>query len=211
MTTSEGAAPFVPLEHRYETLRGAIPACRGCELYEHATQAVMGEGPTSGAIMFVGEAPGDHEDIEGKPFVGPAGEVFDKALDAIGLLRKDIYVSNAVKHFKFTLRGKRRIHETPRASEIRACRPWVEAEIDAVKPTLIVLMGGTAVQSLLDSSTKVLANRGHIIESDYGPCLITVHPSSILRVPDPEWQEPAFKAFVADIRKVLPYLDAAGR
>jgi DNA polymerase len=158
--------------------------------------------------MFIGEAPGDQEDQAGLPFVGPAGAVFDRALEAIGFDRTTAYVTNAVKHFKWSPRGKRRIHETPRASEIRACRPWVEAEIDAVRPSLIVPMGSTAVQSTLGPATKVLANRGRVLESDFGPCLITVHPSSILRVPDPEKQEPAFEAFVADLRKGIAYLEA---
>ncbi len=205
---AEGASAYVPLEHSLASLRSAVQACKGCELYEHATQAVFGEGAV-GRVMFIGEAPGDQEDLQGQPFVGPAGAVFGRALEKIGLDRNGAYVTNAVKHFKWTPRGKRRIHETPRASEIHACRPWIEAEIDAVAPSLIVLMGSTAVQSILGPSTKVLANRGRIIESGNGPCLITVHPSSILRVPDPEQQEPAFNAFVADLRKGQAYLEKA--
>jgi len=154
---------------------------------------------------MVGEQPGDKEDIEGHPFVGPAGGVLDRALEAAGLARGDIYLTNAVKHFKWTPRGKRRIHETPRASEIRACKPWLEAEIRAVTPELTIALGATAVASLLGPGVRVLANRGHVLDSDYGPCLVTVHPSSILRADD-DAREAAMAAFVADLGQAAAFL-----
>jgi DNA polymerase len=167
---------------------------------------VFGEGPSQVSMVLVGEQPGDKEDLAGLPFVGPAGEVLDRALEAAGIVRDDVYVTNAVKHFRWRPAGKRRIHETPRASDIRACQPWLEAELDALRPTLVVLMGSIAVRSLLGADVKVLANRGHVIESTYGPCLITVHPSSILRVEEPSQREPAFNALVADLKRGVEYL-----
>jgi DNA polymerase len=172
---------------------------------------VFGDGPADATLVLVGEQPGDKEDIAGLPFVGPAGEVLASALREAGIVRDDVYVTNAVKHFRWRPAGRRRIHETPRASDIRACQPWLESEIDAVEPRLIVLMGSIAVRSLLGPDVKVLVNRGHVLESSYGPCLITVHPSSILRVDDPSQREPAFAALVADLRRAVEYLQRSTR
>src|SRR5688572_18499212 len=155
-----GAEAYVPLERSMKALREAVPDCRGCELYKNATQAVFGEGlETEVDIMLVGEQPGDKEDLAGKPFVGPAGLMLDKALQDLGIARNKFYVTNAVKHFRWTAKGKRRIHQTPRASEIRACQPWLEAEVDAVRPRLLVALGAVAVSSLLGTSAKVTTDR----------------------------------------------------
>jgi DNA polymerase len=156
--------------------------------------------------MMVGEQPGDREDIEGHPFVGPAGGILDKALVDLGIAREKVYITNAVKHFKWAPKGKRRIHQTPRASELRACRPWLEAEIEAVSPRIIACLGATAVRSLLGPSVKVMADRGRIIESVYGVCLVTVHPSSLLRVETPEERRAAYKSFLEDLRRGLAFL-----
>jgi DNA polymerase len=160
-------------------------------------------------MVLVGEQPGDQEDRKGEPFVGPAGAVLDRALDVVGIARDSVYMTNAVKHFKWRPAGKRRIHETPRASEIRACQPWLEAELEAVQPRLIVCLGATAVRSLLGPTVRVLASRGRVLESALGPCLVTVHPSSILRVEDPAQGEPAFQAFVADLRRGVEFVKSA--
>lgn len=205
------AAEFLPSGRDLDSLREAAKSCRGCELYENATQTVFGEGPARATMVLVGEQPGDKEDVEGLPFVGPAGGVLEKALIEAGITRGDTYVTNAVKHFRWKPAGKRRIHETPRASDIRACQPWLEAELDAIEPSLIVLMGSVAVRSLLGPDVRVLANRGHVIESAYGPCLVTVHPSSILRVEEPSQREPAFEAFVEDLKLGVVYLARAAR
>ena len=204
-----GAAAYVPFERSISNLREAAKSCQGCDLYKDATQTVFGEGPASASIVMVGEQPGDSEDQEGAPFVGPAGHVLDRALADLGVARSDLYVTNAVKHFKWIPKGKRRIHQTPRASEIRACHAWLEAEVEAITPKLIVCLGSVAVQSLLGPKTKLLVNRGKVIESDFGPCLITVHPSSILRVDSPSDREAAYEAFVADLQKGLTFLQRA--
>src|SRR3954451_4931366 len=169
-----------PATHDLEALKLAAASCTGCDLYMNATQTVFGEGPVRPLLMMVGEQPGDKEDVEGRPFVGPAGGVLDRALAQAGITRDRVYVTNAVKHFKWTPKGKRRIHETPRASEMRACRPWLEAEVDAVKPRLLVCLGSVAVASVLGAGYKVLSQRGQVFEGPLGPAMITVHPSSIL-------------------------------
>ena len=183
-------------------LDAGIAGCRGCPLWARATQAVYGEGSTKARIMLVGEQPGDQEDLTGKPFVGPAGRVLDEALEKAGIDRKEVYVTNAVKHFSWEPRGKRRLHKTPAQQEVAACLDWLLGEIRLIVPDIIVALGGTAVRALLGPKAKVLVNRGKFFESEWGPkILVTVHPSSILRVP-PEDREQAFKAFVKDLERI---------
>jgi len=175
--------------------------CRACDLYKHATQTVFGEGPAKATVMLIGEQPGDAEDLSGHPFVGPAGQLLDRALADAGIDRRAVYLTNAVKHFKFEPRGKRRIHKKPRASEIAACRPWLDAEIALVKPRVIVCLGATAAQALLGKSFKVTAQRGVFVPSPLAPrVLATVHPSSILRAPDEEARRTEMRRFVSDLR-----------
>jgi DNA polymerase len=159
------AAPYVPTSTSLRTLATAAQGCRGCDLYKNATQAVFGAGPREARVMFVGEQPGDQEDKEGAPFVGPAGALLDKALEDAGIPRQDVYVTNAVKHFSWEPRGKRRIHKKPRASEIKACRPWLEAELRAVKPAVIVCLGATAAQAVIGPQFKLMRNRGQVHSS----------------------------------------------
>ena len=188
--------------------RAAVQGCRRCPLYEHATQAVFGEGPETAEVMFVGEQPGDQEDLAGKPFVGPAGQVFDRALETVGLDRRRIYVTNAVKHFKFEPRGKRRIHQKPGAGEIQACRFWLELEREFVRPKLIVAMGATAVQSVMGKSASISSLRGKKLELPGGAALlVTVHPSYLLRIPDADRKAEELKKFEADLRAVKAYVD----
>jgi uracil-DNA glycosylase len=191
--------------------RAAVQGCTRCPLYEHATQAVFGEGPQSAEVMFVGEQPGDQEDLAGKPFVGPAGQVFDKALDTVGIDRRRVYVTNAVKHFKFEPRGKKRIHSKPNSGEIQACRFWVNLEREFVRPKLIVALGATAVQSLMGKAASISSLRGKKIElPDGGTLLVTVHPSYLLRMPDREKAAEELKRFEADLRTVKAFIDRRG-
>jgi uracil-DNA glycosylase len=179
------AADFLPSRRTLPILRDASKNCHGCNLWEKGTQTVFGEGATHAQVMFVGEQPGDKEDLTGKPFVGPAGAILDKALVAAGIDRTQVYVTNAVKHFNWEPRGKRRIHKKPSAMQITACRPWLDAEIAAVHPQVIVCLGATAAQALLGRTFKVTQHRGELIASDLAPHITaTVHPSSILRAPD---------------------------
>jgi uracil-DNA glycosylase len=195
------AAPFVPASRSVATLKAAAARCEGCDLYKRATQVVFGAGPKGAVIMLVGEQPGDREDLEGLPFVGPAGGILAKALADAGLPSTDAYVTNAVKHFSWEPRGKRRIHKKPRASEIKACRPWLEAEIAAVKPRVIVCLGATAAQSLLGSAFKLTAHRGEVLQTPWaGAVVATIHPSAILRAPDQEGRRAAYESFVADLK-----------
>ena len=182
----------------------AACACKACPLYKNATQTVFGEGPKRASIMFIGEQPGDSEDLAGKPFVGPAGKMMDRALLEAGIDRREVYVTNAVKHFKWEPRGKRRIHQKPNSREIAACRPWLEAELRLVKPKLVVCLGATAAQTLLGASFRVTRERGKVLSSPLAPrVLATVHPSSLLRQPDEESREREYKHFVADLRVAL--------
>ena len=186
-------------------LRRAARDCRACDLWRHATQTVFGEGASKASIMFVGEQPGDQEDVAGHPFVGPAGKVLDEALFEAGIDRAEVYVTNAVKHFKWSPaeRGKRRIHKKPRSSEINACRPWLDAEIRLVKPQVLVCLGATAAQALLGRDFSVTRQRGELIESPLAPKVVaTVHPSSILRAPDQAARELQMKEFVRDLIKI---------
>jgi uracil-DNA glycosylase family protein len=182
LDSNETAAPLVPPKPTLPKLREAAAGCKACDLWKTGTQTVYGEGAQTAQIMFVGEQPGDREDIEGRPFVGPAGRLLDNALAEAGIDRKLAYVTNAVKHFKWTPRGKRRIHQKPNWSEIAACRPWLDAELAVVKPRVLVPMGATAAQALLGKQFRVTRDRGRPVESDLAPVVIaTVHPSSILR------------------------------
>jgi uracil-DNA glycosylase family protein len=182
------------------SLRKRVQECRECELYKGATQAVFGEGSARATVMFVGEQPGDREDREGHPFVGPAGRVFDRALEEAGIDRKLTYVTNAVKHFRYEERGKRRIHQRPSAEHIRACRPWLDAELAAVRPRVLVCLGAVAAQALLGSKIRVTKDRGKPLESELAPVvLVTIHPSAILRERDEPARDQAFRAFVADL------------
>ncbi len=182
-------------------LRKAAASCRACDLWENATQTVFGDGDDHGRMMLVGEQPGDQEDLQGKPFVGPAGKLLERALDEAGIDRRRVYVTNAVKHFRWTRRGKRRLHEKPNAGQIRACRPWLEAEIEVVRPRLIVLMGATAAQAIMGPAFRVSKQRGEVLPSPLGiPVLATVHPSSILRATDDASREVALSSFIADLK-----------
>jgi uracil-DNA glycosylase len=184
-------------------LREAAAGCRACDLWRGGTQTVFGEGRAKSEVMLIGEQPGDREDIEGRPFVGPAGKLLDEALSRAGIDRDNVYITNVVKHFKWRPRGKRRIHQKPNAEEIAACRPWLEGELEAVKPRVIVCLGATAAQALLGRAFRVSRQRGEFVESPLAPLVTaTVHPSSILRAEDNETRHAAMEAFVEDLRKV---------
>jgi uracil-DNA glycosylase len=185
-------------------MREASGECMACHLYKRATQTVFGEGPNSASIVLVGEQPGDSEDVAGKPFVGPAGKIMDQALEEAGIDRKDAYVTNVVKHFKWEPRGKRRIHQKPNSREIAACRPWLEAELRIVKPKLVVAMGATAAQTIFGPSFRVTRERGKVLSSKLAPrFLATVHPSSLLRQPNEASREREYEDFVSDLRAAL--------
>jgi len=193
----------IPREHTLPALRAAAANCKACGLWKLGTQTVFGEGHSTARVMMVGEQPGDKEDIEGRPFVGPAGAVLDKALAAAGIERGEVYITNIVKHFKWEPRGKRRIHKKPNALEINACRPWFEAEIDAIKPQIVVLLGATAAQGILGRQFRVTQHRGEWIESEIAPSVMaTVHPSSILRAPDDDSRDEEMSKLIADLKKV---------
>ena len=185
-----------------DRLRQAVQECEGCDLFRYATQGVLGEGPAKARVMFVGEQPGNEEDLEGRPFVGPAGRILAKGLAEAGIPREEVYVTNAVKHFKFEERGKRRIHKKPSAAEVKACAPWLEAEMRLVKPEIVVCLGATAAQALLGRDYRLTKERGTFRTRDGGPKITsTVHPSAVLRAPD-EDRETMYNAFVEDLRKV---------
>jgi uracil-DNA glycosylase len=201
------AAP-VPQRPSFTNLRKAIPGCRACDLWEAATQAVMGEGPKRAELMLVGETPGDREDVERHPFVGPAGGVLDRGLERAGISRDDVYLTNAVKHFRYRLRGKRRIHQTPDRWQVKACLPWLEAEIEVVRPRALVCLGAVAGQALLGSQIRIGRDRGTRFESDLAELVtLTTHPSAILRTPE-EDRDRAMKQFVTDLREVVKWLNA---
>jgi uracil-DNA glycosylase len=195
-----------------KTLRKEAAGCRACPLWKDATQTVFGEGPKHASLMLVGEQPGDKEDLAGKPFVGPAGAMLDRALQEAGIDREKIYVTNAVKHFKFVPRGKIRLHQKPNTLEIRACRPWYERERAAIKPDLVVAMGATAAQSVFGKITPINRNRGRLIELEDGAqVLVTVHPSYLLRLPDAETKAREYRRFVADLGIVAEKLRKSAR
>jgi uracil-DNA glycosylase len=195
------ASAFLPEQASLESLRRAADDCHGCDLWRGATQTVFGEGPEDARMMLVGEAPGDREDREGQPFVGPAGRELDKALEAVGIDRGEVYVTNAVKHFKFEERGKRRIHQRPDAKQIKACRPWLHVELDVVRPEVLVVLGATAAKALLGSSFRLMAQRGQPLDSDLAPVVLaTIHPSAILRGSDSGAREAQRELFTDDLR-----------
>ena len=182
-------------------VRAAAKSCHDCDLWKHATQTVFGEGPERAQLMLVGEQPGNDEDLQGQPFVGPAGKLLDRALEEAGIDRRTVYVTNVVKHFKWEPRGKRRIHKKPRQSEIDACRPWIDDELAIVKPKALVCLGSTAAQALLGRQFKVTRSRGTLVPSPLAPAVLaTVHPSSILRSPDEATRHAEFERFVADLK-----------
>jgi uracil-DNA glycosylase len=201
------AAPYLPRNPTIPRLRKAAASCKGCHLWERATQTVFGEGGLHLRVMFIGEQPGDQEDRQGHPFVGPAGRLLDLALQRANIDRDVVYVTNAVKHFKFEPRGKRRIHKKPNLEETNACRPWLEAEIAAIQPEVIVCLGATAAQVLLGKNFRVLKSRGQFVESSLAPYVMaTVHPSSLLRAPDAAARRLGIDQFVSDLAKVRKVL-----
>ena len=206
------ASEFLPKKLTLKALGQAAEGCRGCELYKDATQTVFGQGRPSARLMLVGEQPGDKEDREGEPFVGPAGQMLDRALEEAGIDRSEAYVTNAVKHFKWQPKGNRRLHQTPRAGEIEACKPWLEAEVQAVKPEAVLAMGATAARSLFGPKVKVTKDRGRPLESPLAPlAAVTIHPSAILRLRDHDEREAELAGFVADLEGVASALRDAAR
>ena len=200
------ASPFVPGESSLAAVREAADGCRGCHLWRGATQTVFGEGLKRSRAMFVGEQPGDQEDRQGRPFVGPAGRELDRALEAVGIPRDEVYITNVVKHFKFEERGRRRIHQTPKRFEIDACRPWLDKELELVQPEALVLLGATAAKGLLGSGFRITKERGRPLESELAPLVTaTIHPSAILRGP-PEERAAARQGLAHDLRLVADAL-----
>jgi DNA polymerase len=209
-TVQPSAAGLIPNEPNVEELRKAAAECTACPLYANATQTVFGEGPEQARVMFVGEQPGDSEDLAGHPFVGPAGKLLDRCMKEAGIDRSRAYVTNAVKHFKWVPRGTRRIHSKPSSMEIAACFPWLEAEIAAVKPRVVVALGATAAQALFGKAFRVTKERGRLIPSRFAPyALATVHPSSLLRAPDEESRHREMRLFVEDLKKIAEVLRSA--
>ena len=201
------ARDFIPERPGLAALREAAQGCRGCHLYQDATQTVFGEGPRKARLMLVGEMAGDREDREGRPFVGPAGRELDRALEAAGIPRSDVYVTNVVKHFKFEERGKRRIHQTPRKGEIDACMPWLDTEIKLIRPRGLVTLGATAAKALLGSSFRLTQHRGELLESELAAVVAaTIHPSAIVRDRDAESREAERRALASDLRTVAEAL-----
>jgi DNA polymerase len=208
VTLFESGAP-VPAARDLDALREAAANCRACDLWKTGTQTVFGEGSQDAEVMFVGEQPGDQEDKQGRPFVGPAGRVLDEALEAAGIDRSKVYVTNVVKHFKWTAQGKRRIHKKPNAEEIAACRPWLESELETVKPRMLICLGATAAQALLGRNFRVTKERGHLVDSPLAPMVMaTIHPSSILRAADDESRRVEMKRFIEDLRVAAEALAA---
>ena len=205
------AAALIPPTASLAEVAAAARSCTACPLHECGTQTVFGEGPSPASLLLVGEQPGDREDLAGRPFVGPAGGLLDRALAAAGIDRADAYLTNVVKHFKWRPAGKRRIHQKPNAAEVTACRPWLDRELELVQPSVVVLLGATAAQALLGRSFRVTQSRGHLMEWDRAPlALATVHPSSILRAPDAAARERETAAFIADLRVAAGALGGTG-
>jgi uracil-DNA glycosylase family protein len=195
---------LVPDSSSLDTLRRAARDCRACDLYKCGTQTVFGEGPKAAPLMLVGEQPGDQEDLAGKPFIGPAGKILDRALEEAGINRDKVYVTNVVKHFKWEPRGKRRIHKKPNSREIAACQPWLKAELRLVRPKVLVCLGATAAQAIFGPSFRVTRDRGKVLRSEFAAKVVaTVHPSSLLRQPDEESRERECRLFVKDLRVVV--------
>jgi DNA polymerase len=197
------AAAFLPKRHTLESLRAAARSCKGCDLYKNATQTVFGEGPKDASVMLVGEQPGDMEDRQGHPFVGPAGRLLDKALAEARIPRDEVYITNAVKHFKWIQRGKRRLHQKPLIRQVVACKPWLEAEIQAIHPKVVVCLGATAAQSMMGRIVRITQERGKFLDGDSGAgVFVTIHPSSIYRLREKDEQEKEFRRFVAEMKTV---------
>ncbi|WP_049563230.1 UdgX family uracil-DNA binding protein [Nonomuraea sp. SBT364] len=194
---NNSAARFLPGHLDLTSLREAAARCEGCDLYRDATRTVFGEGPAGAAFMLVGEQPGDQEDLKGHPFVGPAGRVLDRGLEEAGIERDDVYLTNAVKHFSFTPRGKRRIHQKPTAAEIGACHPWLDAELAVVEPEVVVVLGATAARALLGRAFRVTRQRGEPVPLGGATAVATIHPSAVLRAPD---RDSAYEGFLADLK-----------
>ena len=204
------AAPLIPSRPTISKLQEAARACQACPLWKRGTQTVFGEGSRHARVVFVGEQPGSDEDLAGKPFVGPAGKLLDKALVEAGIQRDEVYVTNVVKHFKWEPKGKRRIHKKPNAREIAACRPWLDAELAVLKPKVVVCLGATAAQALFGKNFKVSQRRGEFVDSALAPnAVATVHPSSILRAPDDETRRSEYARFVADLKKIAARIHKA--
>jgi uracil-DNA glycosylase len=207
--TKTTSAPLIPQNPTLESLRRAAAGCRACDLWERGTQTIFGEGKSRAALLLVGEQPGDVEDVQGRPFVGPAGKLLDAALKAAGIDRTQVYVTNAVKHFNWEPKGKRRIHKKPGARHIAACKPWLRAEVEAINPRVVVCLGATAAQALLGPAFRVTQHRGEALHSDVAPgstIVATVHPSSLLRVNDAGERDLAMDAFVTDLRHAAALL-----
>ena len=203
MKSDHSAREFFPAKMNLTAMRSAASHCKGCDLWKHATQTVFGEGKTTAKVVLVGEQPGNEEDIVGKPFVGPAGRLLDRALAEAGVSRSQCYVTNVVKHFKWEPRGKRRIHKKPGAREVAACRPWLDAEIAVIKPDVLVILGATAAQAIMGPSFRVTEQRGKVVASDVSASVVaTVHPSSILRAIDDEARRREYELFVKDLKVV---------
>ena len=208
----KSAAQYIPPNPTIPRMQSAAKACRGCDLWKNASQTVFGEGAPKARVMFVGEQPGDQEDLQGHPFVGPAGRILERALKDAGISRDEVYVTNAVKHFKSEPRGKRRIHKKPNAREVEACKPWLEAEIRALRPDIVVCLGATAAQSLLGRAFRVTTSRGKVMPFPLSQFAIaTVHPSSILRTREDEARHAAMRDFVSDLKKIRDWLDRNAR
>jgi uracil-DNA glycosylase family protein len=202
-TETVSARNFLPKERTLETLREAASSCKGCDLYKNATQTVFGDGPQKASVVFVGEQPGDQEDRQGHPFVGPAGRLLDKALAEARIPREQVYVTNAVKHFKWIWRGKRRLHQKPAIRQVTACRPWLEAELDSVRPKIVICLGATATQAVLGKSVSITKERGKFMDSSSGLLIfITIHPSAIYRQREKGQQEKEYRRFASEIKQV---------
>jgi DNA polymerase len=200
---TNSAAPLIPTQPTIDALREAAAHCQACPLWQSGTQTVFGEGNQRAAALFVGEQPGDQEDQVGKPFVGPAGQLFDRALHIAGIDRTQLYVTNVVKHFKWIAKGSRRIHQSPNKGEVAACRPWLAAEIAVIQPQIIVCLGAVAARTLLGETFRVTRQRGEFISSSLAPWILaTIHPSAILRIPDDQARDAAFHHFTDDLKKV---------
>ncbi|MFL6439594.1 MAG: UdgX family uracil-DNA binding protein [Terriglobales bacterium] len=204
-------ADFLPQRRTLPSLRDSAQHCKGCDLWKRGTQTVFGEGRPGAEVMLVGEQPGNDEDLEGRPFVGPAGRILNKGLEAAGIDRDDVYVTNAVKHFKWEPRGKRRIHKKPNGMQIAACRPWFDEEVKAVRPKVIVCLGATAAQALLGPKFRVTQDRGRVISTGNIPIIATVHPSSILRATDDESRHAEMARFIDDLRAVAKQISTKQR
>jgi DNA polymerase len=206
------ASRYLPERPSLKTLRIAAQDCKACDLYRNATQAVVGAGPVTARLVFIGEQPGNDEDLQGLPFVGPAGKLLDRALIEAGIERGEVYLTNVVKHFKFEERGKRRIHKKPNAGEVEACQPWLEAEIALIKPKVIVCLGATAAQVILGRSYRLTKERGSFTSHQWAPLVTaTIHPSAILRAPDQEDRHRQYQEFVADLKGIKKKLQSADR